>query len=340
MARKTQKIRYEPDPYNRLVLTSGNKSGFRKFRKVLDGRFKTDKNNELSYHIKSPLSKSESIPHQLKLRGRWSLTGTHDLRLTLNKEGRETFGDQLTLQGNIIDVNANSLLFAVTTETEEGKQSAYVLNLGGSWKADKNNRLSFHVKKEKGKHDILTFKGTWEINKNHEIIYEYEKADLIRKKRKTHTLIFKGYWDIKNKVRIAYVLSKNTDSVFRFKASAGIFREKYIKYELGISLTDKIKPKKRSITLFGKWKVKKNVGLIFEVKYEGKKVHEIVFGAEARLTDKDTLSLKLRNEMENKDMGIDLELSRKIVKGDGKAFIRAIKSSRESAIYLGVARKW
>ena len=340
MAGNNQKVRYEPDPYNRFVLKSGKKSGFRNFRKVLDGRFKTDKNNELSYLIKSPLSTDERIPHQFKLRGKWSLTKTHDLRFTLNKEGRETFGDQLTLQGEILDVNANSLLFAVTTETKEGSKSTYVLNLGGSWRADKNNRLSFHVKKEKGRHDILTFKGAWEINKHHEIIYEYEKADLVRKKRKVHILTFKGYWDIKDKVRIAYVLSKDTDSVFRFKASAGIFRENYIKYELGIALTDRIDPVKRNITLFFKWKIKKNRGLIFELKYEGKKIHEIVFGAEARLTDKDTLSLKLKNDMENKDIGIDLELSRKILKGDGEAFVRAIKSNRESAIYLGVARKW
>ena len=336
-----QKVRYELDPHNRLVLDkSGGKSDLPKFRKVLDGRFKTDENNEISYHIKAPLADSENIPHQVKLRGEWSLTDNHDLRLTLDKWGRETFGDKITLQGEILDVNANSLLFAITTKTKEDTQSTYVLNLDGSWKADEHNRLSFHVKKEKGRHDILTFKGVWEINKNHEIIYQYEKAELIRKKRKTHTLTFKGHWDIKDKFRIAYELSKRTDSVFHFKTSAGIFKENYIKYELGIGLKHKAKPVKQTVTLFGKWKIKKNVGLLFEIKYENKKIHGIVFGAEASLTDKDTVFFKLKNDIENRDIGINVELSHKILKGDGEAFIRALKSNRESAIYAGTAWRW
>ena len=335
-----QKIRYELDPQNRLILKSGQKSGLRKFRKVLDGRFRTDDNNELSYRIKTPLLKNERVPNQLILRGKWSLTDNHDLRLTLDKEGRETFGDKITLQGRILDVSANSLLFAVTTKTKENTRSTYALNLGGIWKADESNRLSFHVKREKDRRDILTFKGAWEINKNHRIIYNYEKADLIRKKRKTHTLTFKGYWDIKDSFRISYILSKDTDSVFNLRTSAAIFKENYIKYKLGIGLIDREKPVKRALTLFGKWKIKKNAGLIFEVEYENKKVYEIVFGAEARLTGKDTILFKLKNDVENRNIGINVKLSRKILKGGGEAFVRALKSKRESAVYAGAAWKW
>ena len=51
-----QKVRYEIDPHNRLVIDdSGRKSDLTKFRKVIDGRFKTDKFNNLSYHVKAPL---------------------------------------------------------------------------------------------------------------------------------------------------------------------------------------------------------------------------------------------------------------------------------------------
>lgn len=336
-----QKVRYELDPHNRLVLDkSGGKSDLPKFRKVLDGQFKTDQDNNLSYHIKAPLSEGENIPHQIKLKGEWSLTDNHELRLTLDKQGRETFGDQITLQGEILDVNETSLLFAVTTKTKEDTQSTYVLNLGGSWKADENNRLSFNVKKEKGAYNILTFNGVWEINKNHQIIYQYEKAVLIRKKRRTHTLTFKGYWDIKDAFRISYVLSENTNSVFDFKTSAGIFKEDYIKYELGIGLTDREEPITKTFILFGKWNLKKDVGLTFEIEYENKKTRAIVFGVDARLTDKDTISFRLKNEIENKDIGVNLELSRKILKGDGEAFLRFLKSKRESSIYAGAAWRW
>src|SRR3989338_2118402 len=117
-------VRYEVDPHNRLVIyKTGRKSGLPKFRKVLDGRFKTDELNNLSYHIKAPLSRSENIPHQIKLKGEWSLTDDHDLRLTFEKEARETLGDQIALQGEILDVNESSLLFAVTTTTKTDTQS-------------------------------------------------------------------------------------------------------------------------------------------------------------------------------------------------------------------------
>jgi hypothetical protein len=345
-----QKLRYELDPHNRFVLDKpGGKSELRKFRRVIDGRFKVDRRNELSCHIKSPVAE-ETIPHQLKLRGKWSLTDNHNLRLTLDKQGRETFGDKITLQGEILDVKRNSLLFAITTKTKEDTKSIYVLNLSGSWKADRNNRLSFHIKKEKGRHDILTFKGAWEINKNHRIIYRYEKASLIRKRKKIHTLTFKGHWDIKKKLRISYVLERNTDSVFDFsarggsayggKASAGIFKDGYIKYELGIGLANRINPVRKTIILYGTWRLKKDVGLLFEVKYEDKKMHAIVFGAEVKLTGKDRISFRLKNDIGNKDLGVKLELSHKILKGDGRAFLQLLKSKRESAIYTGAAWRW
>jgi hypothetical protein len=336
-----QKARYEIDPYNRLVVAgSGTKNDFPKFRKVLDGQFKIDGSNNLSYHIKAPLSKSENIPHQVKFKGKWSLTDEHELRLTMDKSGRETFGDRITLQGEILDADEGSLSFAITTKTNTGAQSTYVLNLSGSWKADENNRLSFYVNKENGPHDILAFNGAWQVNKDHQIVYQYEKARLLRKKRESHALILKGYWDIKDRLRISYLLSGSTDSAFNFTATAGIFKEDYIEYKLGIGTVSKAKPSVRTITLFGEWKLEKDIGLVFEIKYEDGKARAIVFGADARLTDNDTVAFSLKNSIENTDMGVALELSRKILKGDGEAFLRLLGSRGESAIYAGAAWRW
>ncbi len=118
------KLRYEVDPHNRLIVEgTGRKTGLPKFRKVLDGRFKIGKNNTLIYHVKAPVPHGACIPHQLKLKGEWSLTEGGDLRLTLDKWGRASFGDRLTLKGDIVGVNKNSLLFAITTVTKENKVS-------------------------------------------------------------------------------------------------------------------------------------------------------------------------------------------------------------------------
>ncbi len=199
--RSYEKVRFEIDPYNRLIFSEKSKIGVPRFRYALDGYFKTDKNNNLSYHIKAPTPQGACIPHQIKLRGKWSLTDDHNLQLTLNKWGRQTLGDKLTLQGKILDIRKNSLLFSVTTKTKENTQSTYILKLAGAWQADKNNRIIFKAKRSRGKHDILTFKGAWEINKQHQIIYNYKKSQLIRKQKSLNTLTFKGYWDIQDKTR-------------------------------------------------------------------------------------------------------------------------------------------
>ncbi|MGB2706235.1 MAG: hypothetical protein WBC74_05225 [Candidatus Omnitrophota bacterium] len=352
-----EKVRYEIDPHNRLIIEemvrqahhpsnhpepsrgAGRRARLHRFRKVLDGKFKVDKNNILTYHVKAPLRRDMNIPHQIKFKGKWSLTKNHDLRLTLDKWGRETFGDKLTLKGDMIDVNKNSILFAVTTRTKEGTQATYILRLGGAWQADEYNRITFRVTREKGKYDILTFDGIWEINKDHQIIYRYEKARLIRKLKKIHTLTLKGYWDIKDKARVSYVIDKNTNSSFNFRTGLGLFRENYIKYEVGIVLSHRPKPVRRIVTLFGRWKIRKKMDLIFEVKYEKGKIRAIVFGAEARLTDKDTVLFRLRND-KGKDISANLKLSRRILKGEGQAFVRALKSKRESAVCAGAAFKW
>lgn len=328
-----QKVRYEIDPYNRLV-------DLPKFRKVLDGKFRTDENNNLVYHIKSPLSSVDSIPNQLKLSGTWSLTDDHELRLMLDKSSRKTFGDQITLQGQILDADESSLLFAITTTARDKVRSTYVLTLGGSWKADKNNRLTFHIRKESGKYDILTFNGIWEINKNNQLIYQYEKARLLRKKKQAHVLLFKGYWEIMDKVRIAYVLSKEMGSVFIFDTSAAVFKEKYIQYQIGIRLAGRGRSETQTVRIYGSWSLRKDTGLVFEAEYENGKIRSMVFGANARLTDKDMVLLKLKNDIGNRDIGVSLELSRKIFAGDGEAFLEALASKKEAAIYAGAAWRW
>jgi len=331
-----QKLRYEIDPHNRLIVKNASrKSLLPHFRKVLDGRFKTDKNNILTYHVKAPFPKGSSVPHQVKIMGKWSLDKDHNLKLTLDKWGRKTFGDKLTLKGNIISVNKNSICFSLTTRTKENTESIYTLRLLGSWQADKYNRLIFKTKKEEGKHDILMLEGAWELNKNHQVIYRYEKAHLTKKLKKVHTIVFKGYWNIRDKARMSYVIDKTTNSFFSFKTGLGIFKEKYIKYEIGVGSSKRYNVK--TIKLYGRWKLRKNRTLLFEIKYENQKTRAVVFGVDAKLTAKDTLLFKIRNDL-NKDLGVSLKLSRRIFKGE--AFVRALKTDKESAIYAGLGRKW
>lgn len=338
-----ERLRYEIDPHNRLVVNqTGRKTRFGRFRRVLEGRFKTGPDNSLVYHIKAPMvgvSPTLKEPHQVKLRGRWSLNKNYDLVLTLNKWRRQRPGDELTLQGEIISAEADSLLFAVTTRSKKDLPSTYILKLQGIWQADKNNRLTFRVKKGKGKYDTLTFDGIWEVDKSHRIVYRYEKSYLKRKKRLKRALTFKGFWDITKRSRLSYRLSLDGKSTFDFRTALGFLAEDYIKYEIGIGVSDKEQPVKRIIILSGRWRIKKDTGLLFEIEYDKGKTRAIIFGAEAKLTKRDNIEFRLKNRL-GRDLGMELKLSRRLLKADGQTFLKLLKSKKESSIYVGSAWRW
>ena len=152
-------------------------------------------------------------------------------------------------------------------------------------------------------------------------------------------MIFEGHWDIAKRSRLSYKLSLDGKSAFNFKTGIGILAKDYIKYEVGIGVSEKKHPIKRILTLYGKWKIKKNIGLLFEIEYEKGKTKTIVFGAKAKLTKRDKVEFKLMNRL-HRDLGMELKLSRKLLKGDGEAFLKLLKSKKESSIYVGTAWRW
>ncbi|MDB4349549.1 hypothetical protein OAA99_01185 [Omnitrophica bacterium] len=338
-----EKLRYGVDPYNRLVIQeTGKKLPLGRFRSVLDGKFKIGPNNSLIYRIKAPAGgavRGLKRPHQVKLRGRWSLTKDLDLMLTLDKWRRQTFGDQLTLQGEIIAAEKDSLLFAVTTRTKDNVRSTHILRLHGSWQADRRNRLTFRARKERSRHDILTLDGIWEIGRSHRIVYRYEKARLLRKKRLRKTITFSGYWDITRHNRLSYILDLKGKRRFDFQASISKLEKNSIKYKVGVGVSRKKRPVRRVITLFGTWRLKKGRGLLFEIEYEKGRLHAVAFGADLKLSKRDGIEFRLKNSL-GKDLGMRLTLSRRLLKGDGEAFLRLLESGKESAIYVGMARRW
>ena len=325
---------YEIDPHNRLIFTkTGRKSKLPKYREVIDGRIKIDKNNSFLYHVKQP--QDSKLPQQIKLSGKWSLNKNHDFVLTLDKKHKMYAGDKLTIKGEIKDAKANKLVFSVAAKEGLSQYRGYILKLSGSWQADKYNRLTFNVKRNKSVTDILTFKGGWSINKQNQIIYTYEKARLKTKEKVTKTIILKGHWNITEKHRILYVLNKKIDSQFDFKVSLGKPLARGLQYKIGIGNV----PAKEKITLLGKWKVNERLGVLFEMPYEKGKLQSIVFGASCKLGKNSNLDFKLRNEL-GKDLGMDIKLSREILKDQGEIFFRAITSKKEKQFLIGCGWRW
>ncbi len=249
------------------------------------------------------------------LDGKWSLTKDHDLCLTFDGTQDTDFGDKVILEGTIKGVSANEISFEVTNRTDPDKVKTETVALSGVWEADENNKLIFKVKKESGRHDVLTFNNTWVIDEKNRIIYNYEKASLIFKKKEKTQLVFKGTWDITKENRLYYELSESSDSGFAFKVGTSVLEKNQIKGKIMVGTNQS------DITITGQWKVSKDVGLTFEVNYGDNQIKPIIFGGDIALNDKDKLSIKLGN-------GVDLKLTQDIL--DGKAdFFTAVHSGKD-----------
>lgn len=332
--KKTQKIKYAVDPHNRLIaVKSGTESGVAGFRHILDGRFKINKFNTLSYHLKHP--QSSPIPQQLTLSGRWSLDKKHNLVLTLDKKHNQIVKDRLTLKAQIINARADRLEFLVIAKNHKGRPHLYTLALSGCWQADKHNRLTFSVKRRKDLHEQLTLRGAWEVNQRNQIIYTYTKTSLKKSRKFTHTIAFKGYWQICELNRLIYVLNRQTGSGFDFKISLGKPAKYGLEYEIGIGA----RPKRKRISLFGKWKVTRELGLTFEMPAENERIKRLILGARLKLKKNSYLEARLKNSF-GEDLGISLKLSKSILKGTGETYLKALKRGEEISLVAGAGFRW
>lgn len=294
-----QKIRYEIDPHNRLT-----KRGPNKFRQVIDGTFKLADGNVLAYHVKK--SDNVDVPQEIKFSGDWSLDKDHNLTLTLNKWNNQIEGNKLVLKSALLSASGDELVFSVTSRsdlavrgrgrTSISRTSISMLRFSGAWQADAHNRLTFQAEKKTGSADVLVLRGRWEINKQNEIVYTYPE----------NTLTLRGHWQITDKNKLSYVLNDRLGS--RLDFTAGFERAENDSLRYGVTIG--YGKRKRTIALFGKWKIDKRTGLFFEIKH-------------------DRGGIKL-----------EAELSRFLLAGQGEGFIRTLVSPKETAILCGMGFKW
>lgn len=330
-----QRLIYEVDPHNRLVVRNGAKNcGPPQFRYVINGEFKMGWKNLLIYQIKSPskaLARQLNLPYQLKLSGKWSLTENHNLKITFDKCALEGFRNEIVLAGEIIGAKSDSLLFSITQKMPDDTTTTRILKLEGVWQADKQNRLTFKVSKGVGLYDTLTFEGAWEIGKNYQISYKYKETEGL--------LTLAGFWNITKKDILTYHLDFTNRSFFDFKAGYGRAYSDRIRYEVGIGLKNRKRPWLKEVVLYGKWNIRHGAGLIFEISYGNGQIGGMIFGAEARLGNDSKIEFDLRTES-GKPLGVSLALSKTILEGIGELYSKALFSEKEKAIYIGGGFRW
>jgi len=340
----SQKIKYEIDNLNRLIISKpySPNSPLRK-KTIVEGYFKSDK-NKLSYYIESRDKKIKGeIPlHKIVFSGKWSLVKDHNLRFTLNKSLTQIFGNTLELKGEIIKVDTRGLTFRLRKRTTPTKRNIEDIYLSGFWQADSNNRLVLNIRRRKEKDNMgnLIFEGVWSLNKKNQLIYRYERAGLKAKQKAEKTIIFNGYWQ-PGKRRLTYQLKNCRDSFFSFKASirtSSLRADKdKIKYEVGIEYKTKRNRKKkiiRQINLFGRWKIRKDLSLDFEMKYPEEKFKALNFGSTWYIKNDKEIAAKLKNK-KGEDIGFEVCFTKRFLK-DSEFFARISKNSKNKKIETGV----
>jgi len=325
-----RKYQYDIDKQNRLFI-------IRKKDKILvPGTFTSDRKNNLIYKLsKNKVWRQKyALAPAIVFEGKWELDKKHNLIFALRKTGHWRKTQKIYLRAQIDEVKANSLIFAVAADTAQAPSRIKLLKLKGRWQADKNNRLAFLVQRNKNQHDALILQGEWSVEKN-TLVYRYRGISLKTKKKKQILLRFKGFWQFNESGRLSYVLDADKSSGFSFRLHKGpnsIRAEKgVIKYRLGLGLASK----KKTLELFGVWKWKDKSSLNFQINYGKGKIRAINFSFSLKLSKNRKITAVLRNARGD-DLGVRLEIEKKILNSNGRIFMRAGKIDKDSRIECGV----
>lgn len=334
---KREKIRYEIDRLNRLWMQELDRDGLPLGPPVaLEGSFQT-RDNALLYRLWTipTLEGQREIPRQIHLTGRWSLTSNHDLALSLDQAHSQREGDLLVLKGTLIYAESDALGFAITTR-KKGGQETRILRLTGRWEADPQNRLTFHVDKEKGKDDLLRLEAAWEVGNQNELIYRYTKRPLDDGSKGDRELSFRGIWELSEADRLTYRLDLEGKSAFRFRGTVEsqslLAKEGAIRYQIGMEAAGRKRPTARTVTLFGKWKVNHDLSLDFELTRQEGKAQRLRFGTTHRLSGDNEISFFLEDER-GKPLGLEIRF-RKADLGV-ELFLRLQRRQKDELIEAG-----
>jgi len=335
------KIKYETDPHNRLVVNAKRgRSYLSRYRRVIDGRFKIKNGNTLTYVVRSPQDVSSKTPHEIDLKGLWSLTKDHDLKIELERSAKSGSEGTLVIVGSIVEAGKNFLRFAVTSKSADDARTTYLLELSGSWQADSGNRLTFRIAKGLEFSGILTFYGAWDINKDNLLVYRYEKRTGLNKTGNLHEVIFKGRWDITQTLGLTYTIDRKSNSSFNFRSGLASFKKDRIEYEIGVGYSNKLRPRIKTVIIYGRWAIRPGSALSLEVEAADGRLYSLNFNAQASLTDRDTVIFQFKASPDMRDKSASLELSHKVLGGQGEAFIKYLKSIEAHSVFVGMTKPW
>lgn len=332
---KKVRLRYAVDDLNRLLVKKGGR------QYAIEGEFRVEKNNLIfEANRKSPLIEELNLPRITKFYGNWHLTENRDLRLVLKESNYQNKADELEIKGRIISCQANEVVFAVKSKKTLREDKISLLHLGGRWQANESNELNFLVTKHQ-EDDILKFKGSWRVNKKQEIVYAYEKEDLIKKTKAEELITLRGFWQINSKDKINYILDLKNKSFFEFKVK--MLRpnlkgdQRSIKYSIGIGV--KSLKQEMVFSLYGRWQIMPRKNILFEIDYGERGMRLVTFGADVFLRKNNQFVFELKNS-QGENLGIRVTFKRNFFKKRMSLFARIAKWENTGRLEAGAKIIW
>lgn len=300
-----------------------------------------------------------------KREGEWKIGEDHTLSFWERDREKEA-----VLAASLVAAEPGALVLSATVREDKKRTVTGLVKLEGCWGLDAKNRITFAVKREFGGGDPITFRGAWDLNDNHEVVYTFHTREKTTGRGKkfrrlrlvSNELVFKGAWDISGKNRLTYLLGAETEttgrggesSAFRFRGTFETARilakEGEIRYQLGVEgkASGGARGKTaKTIKLFGKWKLSRDLALDFELECADGRKPVMTFGAVFALPEMtgmpdllpDEISIGLKNRF-GEPLGLELVLTKDFFGGDLQTFIRFVRSLDESAIEGGVKAAW
>lgn len=278
--------------------------------------------------------------------GAWKLLPNQEVGYRL--EGRD---EEIRIRGPILAAEPDALVAAVTVRQDDQTVVTRTVRIAGRWKTDGGNRIVFEVERSRGRTNTLVFRGTWKLNDAQEIVYTHRTAGAPGGRRASEQeIVFRGDWKLSEKRQISYVLGGDSGSAFRFRGAfqtpSILAKKGEIRFQLGAEVTGRGgrgdragRAERKTLTLFGTWKVGRDLGLSFELDRPGSRRSVLRFGGDFSLKGPRTLSVNLKSER-GRPLGVELVLTREILGGDGALFARIARTAEETRVEAGGKINW
>lgn len=271
------------------------------------------------------------LGRSVALEGAWRLTRAHQLAFRVKQTG-EAPPEHAFLKASLAGAGSNAL-DAAWEDDRAGSGRRRQFRLSGRWEADALNRLSFLVERGQGGEDRLVFGGGWEVGPHHELQYRYRRTGSARREQ---TLAFEGAWDVTGRDRLVYRVSGASKSVFEFRAglqSPSLFaREGALVYQIGIGAG--LGRVRRRVTLFGRWKLNRDLSVAFEIPYARGRVEAIRFEGTWVFGPRDQVQVALAGR-DGRALGVSVTFSREVAP-DRHLFLQLRRQAEERAVVGGV----